>query len=165
MIDEEDELTNQILRDTIYQRDSMIGDLHTEIVRLNNLVSNQIIEIEELKREKLKNFSLGLQKGSLVYLAHPVAGAVESNVEEAKRLLRSYQDANPDLVILAPWITDVEIYDDSIPEYRRAGLERCKLIIDRCDYLLLTGDRISEGMKEEMEGLEDNAVINRTGDL
>ena len=87
----------------------------------------------------------------LVYMAHPVAGDVPGNIASAKRWLRTLQDSYPNKDFIAPWIIDVEIYDDSNPLYREAGLLRCERVIRMCDSLVLTSDKISSGMRREWQ--------------
>lgn len=102
----------------------------------------------------------------LIYMAHPVAGDVAANIASAKKWLRRLQDMYPAHDFIAPWITDVEIYDDSKPIYREAGLQRCERVIARCDALVLVGDRISEGMKREWAlALELHHEIYRARDF
>ncbi len=88
----------------------------------------------------------------MFYMAHPVAGDVYGNIVKAKGWLRLLQDAYPrDAVFIAPWITDVELYDDSNPFMRAAGLRRCMAVIERCDGLVLAGTVVSSGMAEERD--------------
>ncbi len=87
---------------------------------------------------------------SMVYMAHPVAGDVAANLAKAKQWLRALQDANPTTVIIAPWITSCEIYDDD-PEQRAAGILRSCYAIEKCSAIILVGGGISVGMEIEME--------------
>ncbi len=117
---------------------------------------------------------------TLVYLAHPVApyqrkldtgsdaasirywGSGEhfhtvttaTNLRNAKRWLKALQDANPHAAVIAPWITECEIWDDANPEERATGLLKCCYVIARCDSIVLVGGRISNGM-----GIESNHAI------
>lgn len=94
-------------------------------------------------------------KGKVIYLAHPVRGDVEGNIKAAKQIMRAWGNT-PDMVLIAPWLTDCELFDDSDPTDRANGLERCKLVLERCDALWLTGRKVSEGMRIE----RDHAVKN-----
>jgi len=86
----------------------------------------------------------------LIYLAHPVSGDVLANVARAKLWLRWLTDSREEpAAVVAPWITEVELWDDDDPEQREAGLRRCLVMVERCDELWLTGGRVSEGMDRE----------------
>ena len=92
----------------------------------------------------------------LVYLGHKVSGDVLANVERAQQHLKRLQLENvPNGIhIIAPWMTEVLIHDDSDPDQRRQGLESCKYTIKRCDELWLVrhpGEDLSSGMLEEAE--------------
>ncbi len=95
----------------------------------------------------------------LVYMAHPVAPeageTIESNLASAKAHLRYLLAAHGDTHnIVAPWITEVELFDDSIPEERELGLARCCDLSARCDEIWLVGPRISAGMFREKQAAE-----------
>ena len=91
----------------------------------------------------------------LIYMAHPVAGDVVNNIAKAKTWLRALQDAFPNKCFIAPWITDVEIYDDANPAMRAAGLERCRFTLDRCDAIVMCGSVHSSGMMMERDHMLD----------
>lgn len=101
----------------------------------------------------------------VAYLAHPVGGDVEKNLEAAKAMYRHYTVIFPWVALVAPWITECELWDDADPEQRRAGLERCKAVVAKCDELWLCGPRVSEGMAIECEAAMAAGVvmIDRTG--
>lgn len=80
------------------------------------------------------------------------------NLFIAKRWLRALQDANPHVVIIAPWITVCEIYDDANPEERATGLLRDCYVVARCDILVLVGGRIGNGMQIEAEAAESAGI-------
>ncbi len=90
----------------------------------------------------------------LIYLCHPVSGDVQGNLARAKLWLKyatehfTYFCGEP-VAVIAPWITDCEIWDDSNPEERAAGLARCRAVLERCDAVCLVGGRISDGMRME----------------
>lgn len=94
----------------------------------------------------------------MVYLGHRLGAKTRAGLElnraRAKVFLYRLQTLYPHVQIIAPWLTEVEIYDDHDPEARRAGLERCKYTISRCDELWLAREfqeDISSGMMEEAE--------------
>ena len=90
---------------------------------------------------------LGREK--VVYLAHPVAGNVEFNLANARRLLRKFILRYPTMTFSTQWILECELFDDSVPEEREAGLRRCLVLVSRCDELWLTGRCVSPGMQRE----------------
>jgi hypothetical protein len=89
----------------------------------------------------------------IIYMAHPVHPAegetVESNLELALAWLKYCHQRFPAWTVFAPWIPDCEIYDDSDPEQRHAGIERNRRVVRVCDGVILVGLRISSGMRAE----------------
>lgn len=87
------------------------------------------------------------------YLAHPVrpqdGETLDGNVEQALLWYLWALSRWPGDVVCAPWITEVQILDDSDEEERAAGLARCEAMVARCDELVLCGGRISPGMERE----------------
>lgn len=95
---------------------------------------------------------------SLIYMAHPVAADsptdVRANLANARRWLAWLKTALPQDTVIAPWIVDVEIAMDAHGTEstgRARGLADCLAVVKRCDRLALTGGRISEGMRIELE--------------
>lgn len=88
----------------------------------------------------------------LVYMAHPVSSpGVEHNLMQARYWVRSIYDARPDVAVLAHWIVDCEVLDDSNEEHRHLGFAHDFAIIERCDEVWLVGKRVSGGMLREAE--------------
>lgn len=86
----------------------------------------------------------------LTYMCHPVAGDIPGNLARAKLWLRwLVENTHEPSAVIAPWITEVEIWDDSKPADRESGLARCEAVIERCDEILLVGGRVSNGMDRE----------------
>lgn len=85
------------------------------------------------------------------YMAHPVGGDVLANLSRAKRWLAWLQAQMPiDVVVIAPWITAIEVgADDGDPAQRERGLRGDCALVRRCDGVFLVGGRISEGMARE----------------
>lgn len=86
----------------------------------------------------------------VVYLAHPVAGAVRENLALAKRWQRVIEERFPDVAVSANWIIECEIWDDEKPEERSRAMRRNKAILERCDELWAVGGHVSRGMNEEI---------------
>jgi len=106
-----------------------------------------------------------------IYLAHPVAGNPLYNAERAKRWIRYIYENTQDVVLVAPWIIEVELYpaDDDDPVLRKEALRRCCAVARRCDELWAVGDRISMGMLEEIHaarrhGLPVMMLITKDGE-
>lgn len=102
----------------------------------------------------------------MIYMAHPVGGDVELNIERAKAWLKHLEASNPWVVFVAQWITGVELWDDADPVQRAHGLKRCFAQVERCDELWLVGPRVSAGMYLEQLWAQQFgvAVVNFTGE-
>lgn len=91
----------------------------------------------------------------VVYMAHLVAPkegeTIEGNLAAAKAWLKRLAERHPHLCFIAPWITECEIWDDSDPKQRAAGLARCHIVIRKCDHFWMVGPRVSSGMQGESE--------------
>jgi hypothetical protein len=87
----------------------------------------------------------------VIYLCHPVSGAVESNLAAARRWLRWIYDTQPGVTVVCQWILDCEVLDDSNPDHRAMGLDHDFAIIERCDEIWAVGPRVSTGMALEIE--------------
>lgn len=83
----------------------------------------------------------------IIYMAHPVSGDVENNLAKARRWYK-WISSNYDVIVLANWIVDCEVFDNST-DYD-AVLRKDEEIVRRCvDELWLVGGEISPGMKRE----------------
>ena len=94
----------------------------------------------------------------IIYMAHPVAGDVENNLERARQWLKWAIENNEGVAVMANWIIECELWDDSDPEQREAGLKRCEALVERCDELWLVGPRISSGMARERKLAEEKGL-------
>lgn len=85
------------------------------------------------------------------YMAHPIAGDVAGNLARAKRWLAYLLEELPGIIVIAPWIHDLEALPlrDGEPADRARGLERCAATAAICDGVVLVGGRISQGMALE----------------
>ena len=83
----------------------------------------------------------------LVYIASPLSGDVEQNLEFARKACRFAieQEVTP----FAPHLMYTQMLDDSSPGARQLGIEMGNQMLELCDELWLCGDRISEGMANE----------------
>ena len=85
------------------------------------------------------------------FMAHPVRGDVEANLERAKGWYKWLCEAYPRRIFHATWIIDCEMFGDANPAYRNRGIEQNKRIIELCDEFWTVGPRITKGMNEELE--------------
>lgn len=87
------------------------------------------------------------------YMAHPVrplpGETLDANVERALRWLEWALRRWPRDATIAPWLSEVALFDESDDRERELGLRRCELVVARCDELILCGGRISSGMRRE----------------
>ena len=83
----------------------------------------------------------------LVYVASPLFGDEEQNLEFARKTCRYAieQEVTP----FAPHLLYTQMLDDSSPADRQLGIEMGSQMLELCDELWLCGDRISEGMANE----------------
>lgn len=89
--------------------------------------------------------------GHRVYMAHPVGGDVEGNLERARAWYKFLIECNPDMAFSAQWMVEVTLWDDANPAQREAGLLRCMNDVERCDALILVGRKVSTGMARERD--------------
>lgn len=88
-------------------------------------------------------------KSKLIYIASPYAGDVEANVAFAKLACRYAigQGHTP----IAVHLLYPQMLDDGDPAERELGLRLGHRVLRSCDELWAFGDRISAGMRREME--------------
>lgn len=86
----------------------------------------------------------------VIFMAHPVAGAVEENLAHARLWVKWIEDTFH-VAVCSTWITECEIYDDSNPKQRETSFKRNFTMMERCDELWLVGTHVSGGMAEERE--------------
>jgi hypothetical protein len=92
----------------------------------------------------------------VAYVAHPVAGDVTANLARALRWLKWLSSGCPSVAFVAPWIANIMSgEDDSDPAARARGLEHDVAIVKRCDWIVLVGGRISNGMNVEKVVAQD----------
>ncbi len=98
----------------------------------------------------------------LVYLAHPVRGntptETEVNIHRAKHWLGWCIRNHPNHLIIAPWLPELDIFDESDDRQRETALQRCLEVVERCDELWLTGPRVTSGMAMEAARAKDRGI-------
>jgi hypothetical protein len=105
----------------------------------------------------------------IVYIAHPIGGAVKENLEDLARILKEINLTNEDVIPVAPYFGDCVAMDDSDALQRKRGIENCIAMIETgiFDELWLTGKYISNGMNEEMKAfrLQGKCIFNYIGKM
>lgn len=92
------------------------------------------------------------EKGmKVVYMAHPVAGNVDDNLIKARAWFKWIEDKYTNVVVVANWILECELFGDEDPKARERGIRRSCAVLERCDELWLVGPHISKGMAEERD--------------
>ena len=88
----------------------------------------------------------------IVYIAHPISGDVEGNLQKIRAISRFINLNYPDVVPFAPYFLDCIALDDDKPEERERGMRNDREFFERqvIDELWLYGDRISSGMSVEI---------------
>ena len=85
----------------------------------------------------------------LIYVASPYAGDIEANVRYAEDACRFVMHKGH--AFFAPHLLYPAVLDDSVPAERALGMSMGLLMLGKCDELWAFGDRISAGMKAEIE--------------
>ena len=102
----------------------------------------------------------------VVYLAHPVAPVpggptVAENVTNALAWLKCIVLASRGWAVCAPWIPYVQVLEDSGKvecPIRRRGMADDLAVLERCDFMVMVGGRISRGMQGEKEHAEERGI-------
>ena len=89
---------------------------------------------------------------ALIYVASPYAGDTAHNIEFAKQACRAVMDSGH--AFFAPHLLYPSVLDDNAPEQREFGMEMGISVLSRCDELWVFGDRISTGMRAEIDAAE-----------
>ena len=100
-----------------------------------------------------KNKSTGDVFVPWVYIASPLRGDVERNIQRAKEYCRFVIKQNK--LPFCPHIYFTQFLNDNIESERRIGMLYGIHMLNRCKELWVFGDRISEGMKNEIETAKD----------
>ncbi|HEX3029093.1 MAG TPA: DUF4406 domain-containing protein [Clostridia bacterium] len=92
----------------------------------------------------------------IIYIASPYAGDVKNNIEfaiEACQYVITTGNA-----FFCPHLLYPQVLDDNEPEERKLGLNMGKQLLLKCDELWAFGNRISQGMFEEIEFARQNNI-------
>ena len=85
-----------------------------------------------------------------VFIAHPIAGDIEENVKKVLVICESVH--TKEVIPVAPYLVSLQYLNDAVREDRELGVIANLECFHRkyIDELWLFGNRISEGMKEEV---------------
>jgi hypothetical protein len=89
----------------------------------------------------------------VVYIAHPIAGDIEGNLDKIIGIIREINLTQPDIVPFAHYWVDCHALNDIFPEERQRGIDNDIELFNRkfIDELWLFGNKISKGMKAEIK--------------
>ena len=92
----------------------------------------------------------------LVYIASPLSGDVEQNLDFARQACRYAiaQGVTP----FAPHLLYPQMLDDNDPAERQLGIDMGNQMLELCKELWLCGDRNSPGMKGEQTLAEELGI-------
>ena len=92
----------------------------------------------------------------LVYIASPYAGDIESNTLRTQGYCRFAVTKN--CIPIAPHLHYPQFMDDSDKEQRELGLFFALVLLGKCDELWIFGDRVSNGMSQEIRKAEKRGI-------
>lgn len=89
----------------------------------------------------------------IVYIAHPISGDIEGNLKKILTIVREINITESDVLPFAHYWVDCHALDDTIPEERERGIKNDITLLKAgfINELWLYGDRISNGMKHEID--------------
>ena len=89
----------------------------------------------------------------VVYIAHPISGDIEGNLSKIRDIVRAIALHQPDIVPFVPYYVDIVSLDDNDPVQRKRGISNDIELFKRkvMDEVWLFGDKLSKGMKAEVE--------------
>lgn len=88
----------------------------------------------------------------IAYVAHPISGDIQGNLEKIRLIVREINLTMPDVVPFAPYWLDCHALDDNVKSERDRGVKNDAELLSRgfIDELWLYGDRVSSGMWHEI---------------
>lgn len=92
----------------------------------------------------------------LVYIASPYSGDIETNGRRTQGYCRFAVTKNR--IPIAPHLHYPQFMDDSDKEQRELGLFFALVLLGKCDELWIFGDRVSNGMSQEIKKAEKRGI-------
>lgn len=92
----------------------------------------------------------------LLYIASPLRGDVEQNIQNAMRYCE--KAIRGGYIPLAPHVMYQGLFNDEIPKEREAALDIGLRMLEKCSRMWACGDRISEGMRGEMNLAKEKGI-------
>lgn len=99
-------------------------------------------------------------KQKLIYVCSPVKGDVEANIAKAKEHCKTILIMGH--IPLAPHVAFSGILNDDVPQERETALSIGLELVKRCDEVWVFVERISEGMRGEIELAKEIGVPVKT---
>lgn len=100
---------------------------------------------------------------SRVYVCSPFRGDYDANTKNA-RFYSRHAALQLGVIPIVPHLLFPQFLDDTVPEERALGLRLGLELLKLCDELWVYGDRISEGMKAEIEFAKELGIPVRNGE-
>lgn len=96
----------------------------------------------------------------IAYIAHPISGDISGNLEKIRLIVRKINLEELDVVPFAPYWIDCHALDDNVSEERYRGIRNGIELMRRgfIDEVRLYGDKISRGMRYEVQLAEDLGI-------
>ena len=92
----------------------------------------------------------------IIYICSPLKGDIQKNIDNALEYCRRVTfEGN---VPIAPHAYFTSFLDDTVPHERKVGMEMGMELLKHADEVQVFGDRISEGMKNEIAYAEENGI-------
>lgn len=85
----------------------------------------------------------------LIYVASPLRGDYERNIEKAKEYSKRVIDTGH--IPFTPHLLFTQFTDDTMPEERELGISMGIEVLKKCDELWVFGNYISEGILGEIK--------------
>jgi hypothetical protein len=101
-----------------------------------------------------------LEPMTIAYIAHPIGGDVDGNIKKILEIVKDINLNEADVIPFVPYLADVMALDDNNIKHRARGIKNDHEILQRdcVDELRLYGERISDGMVDEMFIAWDNQI-------
>lgn len=85
----------------------------------------------------------------IVYICSPYAGDIENNIKSAQKYSRFA--VNKGYIPIAPHLLLPQFMNDNIPRERELAMFFGNVLMSKCSEVWVCGDKVSSGMKTEIE--------------